>query len=192
MKRITVFLALVLMLLSLPAFAMGGRQVSSEEKDQQMVNLQQKQYAAAQPVPFFNWSLERHLATELYKIRNSKAVTHAVWRSDMGMIEGDCPSMGFGIPYDVSLTNPLQMSYAVHQTGTAVVEQAEPNGLYASKNTSATWVMCTGTGGVIEPVYVEGKVTVYPYPVTVDYDKNRVTKAGKSSVTVTVPSASGQ
>ena len=192
MKRITVFLTLVMMLLSLPAFAMGGRHSDTDEKDQQMVNMQQKQYAASQPVPFFNWSLERHLAIELYKIRNSKAVTHAVWRSDMGMIEGDCPSMGFGIPYDVSLTNPLQMSYAVRQTGTAVVEQAEPNGLYSSKNTSATWVMCTGTGGVIEPVYVEGKVTVYPYPVTVDYDKNRVAKAGKSSVTVIVPSASGQ
>ena len=44
--------------------------------------------------------------------------------------------------------------------------------------------MCTGAGGVIEPVYVETKVTAYPYPVKIDYNKNRVTKAGPSSVTI--------
>lgn len=66
------------------------------------------------------------------------------------------------------------------------VGQAEPNGLYASTNTSATWVMCVNKFGQIEPHYVEAKVTGYPYPVKVDYDKNRVHKAGKATVTIRV------
>ena len=101
----------------------------------------------------------------------------------MGTVEGDCASIGFGIPYDTSLTNPLQKTYGVNGNVTTI-EQAEPNGLYASKATSATWVMCVGDGGAIEPVYVESKVTVYPYPVKVDYSTNRVTKSGSASVSI--------
>ena len=154
------------------------------DKDRQSVERQQSQYSKSQPVPAYDWSLERHLVTQLYDIRNLEATTHSVWRSDRGMIEGDCASIGFGIPYDTSLTNPLQGKY-YSNGGTATIEQAEPNGIFASKNTNATWVMCAGAGGAIEPVYVETKVTVYPYPVSVNYDKNRVAKTGKATVTIT-------
>ena len=89
---------------------------SQETKDQKMVQRQQGQYAKAQPVPVFDWSLERDLIVKLYQIRNQKLATHSVWRSDYGMIEGDCPSMGYGIPYDTSLTNPL-MATSEDQNG---------------------------------------------------------------------------
>lgn len=81
------------------------------------------------------------------------------------------------------LTNPLQAT-GTRLNALTSIEQAEPNGVFASKSTSATWVMCVGPTGVIEPVYVESKVTVYPYPVKIDYDKNRVRKAGKSTVSI--------
>lgn len=157
------------------------------------VERQQSQYNTAQPVPAYDWSLERDLVIQLYNIRNMKALTHSVWRSDRGLIEGDCPSIGFGIPYDTSLTNPLVAtntaqdgSRHTYQGGAlASIEQPEPNGIFASKNTSATWVMCAGDTGSIEPVYVETKVTVYPYPVKVDYNKNRAVKSGKATVTLT-------
>jgi hypothetical protein len=156
---------------------------TQEDRDRHAVQAQQSQYAAAQPVPAFNWSLERHLVTQLYQIRNAKAATHSVWRSDRGVLEGDCPSIGFGIPYDTSLTNPLQAE-RWGTAGVSVIEQAEPNGIYASKNTAATWVMCAGEAGIIEPVYVETKVTVYPYPVSVDYTTNRAVKAGTSTISL--------
>ena len=66
----------------------------------------------------------------------------------------------------------------------AVIEQAEPNGIFASKNTSATWVMCVGSTGQIEPVYVESKVTIYPGPVSVDYKTNRVVRTGSATVMI--------
>lgn len=163
-------------------------QDSQAAKTSQAVNRQQEQYSAAQPVPAYDWSLERDIVIQLYNIRNMKAATHSVWRSDRGMVEGDCPSIGFGIPYDTSLTNPLATTDE-DQTGRrnaalAVIELPEPNGLYSSKNTSATWVLCVGDVGQLEPIYVETKVTAYPYPVAVDYTTNRVTKAGDATVTV--------
>ena len=165
---------------------------SQEAKVSQAVNKQQAQYSIGQPVPTYDFSLERHLLIQLYNIRNQKAATHAVWRSNYGTVEGDCPSMGYGLPYDTSLTNPYMATdydsdgEEHHYQGGALatVGQAEPNGIFASTNTSATWVMCTGDAGMIEPVYVESKVTIYPHPVDIDYANGRVTKAGKASVSI--------
>lgn len=167
------------------AFCVGANQCKNtqEDKDSAAVDKQQSQYAKAQPIPFFDWSLERNLILQLYQIRNAKVATHAVWRSNYGMIEGDCPSLGFGIPYDTSLTNPLKGDYITNSSA-ATIEQAEPNGIFASKNTSATWVMCVGSAGVVEPVYVESKVTIYPGPVKVDYEKNRAVRFGDATVKI--------
>jgi len=156
----------------------------ANKTDAQNANKQQQQYATAQPVPFYDWSLERDMVRQLYNIRNMEATTHSVWRSDLGTVEGDCPSIGFGIPYDTSLTNPLVEYRRYSSSAASVVEQPEPNGIFASKNTAATWVMCAGSTGAIEPIYVETKVTTYPYSVKVDYTTNRVTKAGQASVTI--------
>lgn len=156
---------------------------SPDKQDTQMVKRQQGQYAIGQPIPAFDWSLERHLVIELYQVRNQKAATHSVWRSDRGLIEGDCPSYGYGIPYDTSLTNPLVATGNTTRALTSV-EQPEPNGVFASKVTAATWVMCLGEAGDIEPVYVETKVTVYPGPVNVDYEKNLVTRSGAATVMI--------
>lgn len=168
---------------------------TTNSKESKAVAQQQDQYAKGQPVPAFDWSLERDLVIQLYYIRNQKAATHTVWRSDYGMIEGDCPSLGYGIPYDTSLTNPLVATdisdqgreHFYHGGALTSVEQAEPNGIYASKNTTATWVMSVDKAtGQIAPIYVESKVTVYPYPVKVDYEKNRIYKAGETSSVINV------
>lgn len=165
-------LVISVVFLSIGVFGCLG---NSETKDAAGVDEQQSRYQTAQPVPKFDWSLERQLAIELYEARNERVATHTVWRSDYGMIEGDCPSIGYPLPYDVQLTNPLRVAYT---SGGAVIEQAEPNGLFSSKSTSATWVRCITkvNGKVMEsPVYIEGKVTAYPYPLDVNYTTNRVT-----------------
>jgi len=164
---------------------------SAATKETQAVLKQQGQYAIGQPVPAFDWSLERDLIIQLYHLRNNKVATHTVWRSDYGMIEGDCTSIGYGIPYDTSLTNPLmttdedQRGYRNSSLG--VIEQAEPNGIFASKNTTATWIMSVDKNtGQIMPLYIESKVTVYPYPLKIDYATNRVYKAGDASTLINI------
>lgn len=164
---------------------------SAATKETKKVLMQQDQYAKGQPVPVFNWSLERDLIIQLYHLRNTKVATHTVWRSDYGLIEGDCTSIGYGIPYDTSLTNPLMATdedqRGYNNNALTSIEQAEPNGIFASKNTTATWIMSVDKNtGLIMPLYIESKVTVYPYPVKVDYDTNTVVKAGKSSTLINI------
>lgn len=188
MNRITTISALLLATATLTAC---GVQDSQEARDREQVQRQQSQYAIAQPIPTFDWSLERELLIQLYTIRNDRVATHSVWRSDRGMIEGDCPSMGYGLPYDTSLTNPWlatdEEENGYDTEGLVAIGQPEPNGIFASTNTAATWVMCVGPAGLLEPVYVETKVTVYPGPVNVDYATSRVTRTGAPSVTVRIP-----
>lgn len=174
--------------------ACGELEETSDQHDTKTVQLQQAQYAKGQPVPVYDWSLERDLLIQLYDIRNQRVATHSVWRSDYGTVEGDCPSIGYGLPYDTSLTNPLK-AVATNENGfrhtyqggaLTSVGQPEPNGVFASTNTAATWVMCVGPGGVIEPMYIETKVTVYPGPVEVDYQNHTVVRYGAASVAVSI------
>ena len=41
-----------------------------------------------------------------------------------------------------------------------IVPLAEPNGLYASPSTSATWILSVNEDGGITPIYVESEITV--------------------------------
>lgn len=163
---------------------------NAETRDRRAVDQQQRAYQEAQPIPSFDFSLERQVAIELYEARNQAVATHSVWRSTTGMIEGDCPSIGFPLPWDVQLTNPLQVAYG---GGGAVVAQAEPNGLFTGMGGAlGTWVRCVyDVGGrrVTAPVYVESIVTTYPFPVEVDYDRNRVTPVAGQQPTVTITAA---
>lgn len=182
----------IVLVLVLTLFAITGctREKSTESEVSEAVERQQDQLTKLQPVPFFDYSLERDLLIQLYQLRNMKATTHSVWRSDFGTIEGDCPSLGFGLPYDTSLTNPVAPKRfrfnapGVDDVRYYVVEQPEPNGIFASKNTNATWIMCVGSTGSVEPHYTESRVTAYPYAVKVDYDSNRVTRSGEKSITI--------
>lgn len=180
MNKLTFFLSIFFVFL-----AGCGLPPDAGDREAEAVREQQDQYLRAQPAPAFDYSFERDQVIQLYKLRNEKVSTHSVWRSFTGQVEGDCPSMGFGIPYDTSLTNPQMLESRWEQVRKAdwhyisgVVGQAEPNGIFASTNTSATWVMCTDEAGQLLPHYIESKVTVYPYPVLVDYDTNRVMQSG--------------
>lgn len=163
---------------------------SQESKDSAAVDDQQSYIAKNQPIPAFKWSLEREMLIKLYEARNTSVATHTVWRSNTGMIEGDCPSLAFSLPYDTSLTNPISPKKFVSDSGISagwfIVEQPEPNAIFASKNTSATWVTCVNKYGSLEPIYIESKVTVYPYTVNVDYGNNRVKKAGESNLQIKI------
>jgi hypothetical protein len=187
MKKILLLTSTVAVLITLTGCLESN---TANSREVRAVARQQSQYEKSQPVPAFDYSLERELVSQLYKIRNANVITHSVWRSDYGMIQGDCSSMGYGIPYDVSLTNPLAATNdnmrgnKIGQGALTSIEQPEPNGIFASKNTNATWVMCIGDAGDLDPVYVEAKVNVYPYSLEVDYESDRVMKKGKSTVSI--------
>jgi hypothetical protein len=74
-----------------------------------------------------------------------------------------CPSIGFPIPADTQLTNPLKPAWSGQSP--PVIEQSEPNGLYTSKNTRGTYVMCVDKRGRVVPRYHEADVEAYLIPM---------------------------
>ena len=150
-------------------FASACQNDSSENKDRELVNKQQGIYSNAQPVHIYDYSIPRGIYQQIYDFTTTNIVaTYTVIESITGVTRYECPSMGYAIPADTSLTNPLQGQYNVDGTGpdefSVVVEQAEPNGLFSSKNTDGTWVLCVELKtGEVYPVYTEHKVTTFPF-----------------------------
>ncbi len=158
----------------------GGCGGTPADAERNQVNDQQRIYAADQPVPKYDYSLERDRVIGLYNARMAAAQTWSVWRSGTGVIEDWCPSSGYPLPYGVQLT-----AAEAWEGGGVVLPQAEPNGLFTNDlATEGTWVFCV-VDGAISPVYVEDKVSVYPYEIKVDLDTNRVTRSG-AAATVTL------
>lgn len=173
----------------LAAFTMGAEDCSGNSKqeieDAGRVNAQQEHFRKIYPLRHYDYSRELDIYQKIYDVRTLHAVqTHSVWRSNTGLVEGDCPSIGYSIPYDVQLTNPLKAMSNNH--GRAVIEQSEPNGLWSSKTTQATWIPCANADGTISPIYVESKVTTYPYMVDVNYETNRVKRMADAEITVKI------
>lgn len=140
---------------------------SAVEQERQSQNLQMEQFLRNQPVPSFDWSLERHMLIQLYTARQKATNTWSVVQSEYtGKILWQCPSIGFPLPYATQLTNPQQTvghdycggNCSVSMTSVA---QQEPNGLFSPASADGTWVPCVDDKGRITPVYEERKVTVF-------------------------------
>ncbi len=125
--------------------------------------------------------------TQIYNVVTQEARdTYTVIESMTGQTKFHGPSIGYGIPADVSLTNPLQPVGRFHSALTSI-EQAEPNGLFSSKNTDGTWVLFLDSNGVITPVYTEHKVTTFPFVVVKSKDNGWVrADDSESSFTVSI------
>lgn len=143
---------------------------TATNKEAQTVESQDLIYLNGQPIPLYNYSPERDVFIQLYNFRMSNVSTWTVICSNMGNCLDSCPSLGYPMPADVQLTNPLKGDlYNPPESGWEVitVEQREPNGLFSSKNTAGTWVLCVYGEGRVEPVYTELNATAYAHPVKV-------------------------
>lgn len=163
--------------------AESGCEESADTLEADGVNDQQNIYTQNQPVPHFDWSLERDVAIQLYQIRNEARNTYTVVTSQgTGTPVWMCPSIGYPIPYDVQLTNPVKRDYSGSYG--VVIEQAEPNGLFSSKNSSGTWVLCVGENGKAVPVYTELNATAFAFPVEIVDGMIVPVEGSKPSVTI--------
>lgn len=158
---------------------------STEAKDRKGVEEQQNIYQNRQPVPRFEFSQERDTLIQIYRLRQESRATFSTFHSNgTGDVLFACPSRGYAIAADTQLTNPL-MAYSPYaqssSAGVVTIEQAEPNGLFSSKNTDGTWVLCVRDNGEIAPVYTELKVQTFPFEVTWDEAQRRLVDARKQS-----------
>ena len=132
---------------------------SAARREQTQQNAQQDHMLRTQPVPSFQWSLERHLAIEIYKARQRQVPTTSLVQSNFtGKVMWQCDSIGFPLPYATQLTNPQQGTDVRNNNvslGVTTIGQAEPNGLYSPASADGTWVPCVDDKGNIAPVYEE-------------------------------------
>lgn len=170
MKHARIFLFVFVVL----ALALAGCATPADSAERVSVEQQQKQYVLSQPVPQFDWSLERHEMIELYRARNNAVSTYSVVYSQYrGVITFACPSIGYPIPGGTQLTNPEKGVGTYYP-----LPQAEPNGLYSPGTSAGTYVMCVNEDGTISPVYIEENVMTFAYPVTTDEDGRLVPQEG--------------
>ena len=165
MKKIIYLFALFLLAVSI-LIIFGCNMNTSESHDRSIVNKQQEIYQKVQPIHIYDYSIPRDIYQQIYDATTTRVVaTYSIIESMTGVTRYQCPSMGYAIPADSQLTNPLQPVYSdYHDSG--IIEQAEPNGMFSSKNTDGTWVMCVDLkSSEIYPVYSEHKVTTFPFIV---------------------------
>lgn len=138
-------------------------------------NLDAASVAVGTPA-IMNYS-EKRLLKMLYELRDqSNLVTYSYFTDMNGNLHKICPStsVGFGIPYSTQFTSPKSLSInrplwpdgTSGQSQTWEAPQPEPNGLYMPDSTNATWVICLGDKGKLNPVYVEPQVIVSLTPMT--------------------------
>ena len=107
---------------------------------------------------------ERQQLKEIYELRDDpNLICYWYTKNEMSgkwIYQGEC--IGYGIPYTTSMTAPESFQRIETSAGVAreVLPLAEPNGLYASPSTSATWILTTDKDGNITPTYVESEITV--------------------------------
>ncbi len=168
MRKRTIVLVLLVTMFAI----MGGCQNdNAENNDRSVVDKQQKQYQIAQPVPFFDFSQVRDSLIQIYgQLARATSTYTVITAQGNGKLIFQCPSYGFPIPADTQLTNPLQVTYPYQGSIGYVVEQAEPAGVFTSKNTDGTYVLCARKNGDIGVVYSEQKVTSYGFGVICDGD----------------------
>lgn len=90
---------------------------TARQEEKNTVDRQQNVYSKTSPVPMFDSSLERERIIQLYQARMEATQTWSVWRSNTGMIEGDCPSSGYPLPYGIQLTSPEVIAWSSSQGG---------------------------------------------------------------------------
>ena len=107
---------------------------------------------------------ERAQLKEIYELRDDpNLICYWYTKNDMSgkwIYQGKC--IGYGIPYTTSMTASESLQKIETTVGTEweIVPLAEPNGLYASPSTSATWILSVNEDGDITPIYVESEITV--------------------------------
>ncbi len=158
--------AVLMVLVGIAMLATACMDTTSAQFNQAVkVNDQQKVYDKNQPVPAFDYSVERDAFIQIYRFRVNAISTYSIITYPMAAGQGalayECPSIGYPIAADTQLTNPV----VSNGSNGAVIDQAEPNGLFSSKNTVGTWVLCVQQDGTVYPVYTELSVTAFPFPV---------------------------
>ena len=169
-----------LVLVCLVTFAIScltgcGKRETASSKENLYTQTLMEQSASAVGYPDTSNYFEKSQLKEIYELRDDPhLICYWYTKNDMTgkwVYQGKC--VGYGIPYTTQFTQPETLQRAalpaLNMSGqdkgyneyyTEVLPQADPNGLYSSPSTSATWILSVDEDGNISPTYVESEITV--------------------------------
>lgn len=184
-KQIAVYVLVTIALVG--CGGVGGAVIagSPDEDVNAIVGKQNRIYFDNQPPHTYDYSAPRDIVLQLYdnvvpKMSNTWTVFSV---PGVGAVDS-CASKGYPIPFGSQVTSPE------YNHGAVTLPQPEPDGLYQSGDTAATWILCIAPDGAVVPEYHEELVTTYPFAVTVDPVTHTIKREqGASSVTVDISRA---
>ncbi len=131
-------------------------ELAQNQKQEQLLEQSNAQIGMPNIVNF----KEKRDAKLIWELRDdADLITYAYFQNMDGQFIylGQC--MGYGLPYTTQYTNPDQLAGAHSEA--SVITQADPNGLYSSETTNATWLMLLNEEtGEVEVVYSEPSIVV--------------------------------
>lgn len=161
MKKVLGLSLIMAFLFSGYVFANGNYEGSSEYKQERATDRALDEMNAQIGLPVINNYFEKKVFKWILEARdNADLITYAYVFSEYHgkfVFLGQC--IGYGLPYSIQYTNPMQRS-------SYNLPQADPNGLYMPDGLSATWLlMIDPETNKPKPVYMEPTITVTPFPL---------------------------
>ena len=174
MKKKLLAVGIIGVLMASMLVGCGQRETASSKENNYTQDLME-QSSSIVGYPDVTNFFEKEQLKEIYELRDDpNLICYWYTKNDMTgkwIYQGEC--IGYGIPYTTQFTQPDTMQRAAlpvldingndkgrNEYFTEVLPQADPNGLYSSASTSATWILATDKDGNIKPTYVESEITV--------------------------------
>lgn len=112
---------------------------------------------------------ERKLLKDILELRDQNGLTTYTYMVSMtGKLIFLGETVGYGIPYATQYTNPMK-PYLPGYHDTAMMPQADPNGLFSPASAEGTWILMKNPNGRdVKPVYVEPRIIVSPFKLNVE------------------------
>jgi hypothetical protein len=142
----------------------------ADQRERQQTDILTQQASTQVGMPGVTRFTEKRNLKMLYELRDDPKLTTVAYFVDLnGKLHKICDALGYGFPYATQFTNPER---DIINSGAGVhfqMPQPEPNGLFMPTSADGTWIMCLNpTTKAMQPVYVEPRVVVSPFPLPND------------------------
>lgn len=153
---------LIVMFIALAGCSMEAPSDRQQREQQEALSQQANDQVGMPGITRF---VEKRLMRQLYEKRDQEKLLTYTYSQDMqGRLWHVCNSIGYGLPYGTQFSNPSKITWGPSGASQShVLPQSEPNGLFMPPTAEGTWIQCIGSGGKVEPVYVEPRVIVSPW-----------------------------
>jgi hypothetical protein len=162
-------------------------QGDATRNDQATTESQLQTYQQNQPIQRYKWSQYRQTIIDVERAQvTGVATTTFFFNQGVQDPFQVCPSIGEPVPSTAQLTNPDQITWGANSAGSAVISQAEPNGVYIG-DSSGTYVVCVAGSGKRYVDYWEGFVHTVGGAAHWDADKHQIVLDSPSLISGTKP-----